>query len=193
MAGRVVRCRHCPSLEVYVQTISRCRLNGSEERSDDTAIQDVREQAILEAVAVEDFGKAWRDECADTEIVKRPGSMLAARAVAGILPGERNKPGRAPRSRDSATRRTGMARCRCAWWSSGTAWVCGSVLQLQFLSCQRKSRPSRAGCLLPWRAPAISGNPPGHRSSELRPWCWRDRPPAVNPSGNCPVIRGHDC
>ena len=49
---------------------------------------DDRQDAVLEAVVVEDVGEAGRDDAADAEIEQRPGRMLAARAAAEIVAGD---------------------------------------------------------------------------------------------------------
>src|SRR5262249_330945 len=44
-----------------------------------------RQQAVLEAVVVEDVAERGRDHAADAEIHQRPGRVLAARAAAEIV------------------------------------------------------------------------------------------------------------
>ena len=51
----------------------------------DGARQLDRQDAVLEAVVVEDVGEARRDHAADAEIQQRPGRMFARRAAAEIL------------------------------------------------------------------------------------------------------------
>ena len=47
-----------------------------------------RQDAVLEAVVVEDVGERGRDHAADAEIEQRPGRMLARRAAAEIVAGD---------------------------------------------------------------------------------------------------------
>src|SRR3989337_550507 len=47
------------------------------------------QNAVLEAVVVEDVGEARRDDAAYAEIEQRPGGVLAAPAPADIFPGDR--------------------------------------------------------------------------------------------------------
>ena len=49
---------------------------------------DDRQDAVLEAVVVEDVGKAGRDDAADAEIEQRPRRVLARRAAAEIVAGD---------------------------------------------------------------------------------------------------------
>ena len=49
-----------------------------------------RQDAVLEAVVVEDVGEAGRDDAADAEIEQRPGRVLAARAAAEIVAGDQD-------------------------------------------------------------------------------------------------------
>ena len=77
------------------------------------------QDAVLEAVVVENVGEARRDDATDAEIEQRPGRVLAARAAAEIFPGDENLRlvvrrlvqheigGAACPSRHSAARRTG--------------------------------------------------------------------------------------
>ncbi len=46
------------------------------------------QDAVLEAVVVEDVGKARRNDAADAEVEQGPGGMLAARAAAEIVAGD---------------------------------------------------------------------------------------------------------
>ena len=90
------------------------------------ARQHDRQDAVLEAVVVEDVGEAGRDDAADAEIQQRPGRVLARRAAAEILAGDEDlglAVGRlvqheirvlAAVRRRSASRRTGSCRGRCA-------------------------------------------------------------------------------
>ena len=52
---------------------------------DDLLGQRDRQDAVLEAVVVEDVGEARCDDAADAEIEQRPGRVLAARPAAEIL------------------------------------------------------------------------------------------------------------
>src|SRR5215471_10467063 len=52
---------------------------------DDLFGQGNRQDAVLEAIIIEDVGKARRDDAADAEIEKRPGRVLAARPAAKIV------------------------------------------------------------------------------------------------------------
>ena len=85
--------------------------------------QHDRQDAVLEAVVVEDVGEARRDDAADAEIEQRPGRVLAARAAAEVLAGDqdlrvavgrlvraRNRGFSWPSGRRSASRRTGSCR-----------------------------------------------------------------------------------
>ena len=45
------------------------------------------QQAVLEAVVVEDVGEAGGDHAADAEVHQRPGGVLAARAAAEVVAG----------------------------------------------------------------------------------------------------------
>src|SRR5581483_304632 len=47
-----------------------------------------RQNAVLEAVVVEDVGEAGGDDAADAEIQERPGRVLAGRAAAEIVAGD---------------------------------------------------------------------------------------------------------
>ena len=47
-----------------------------------------RQDAVLEAVVVEDVGEARRDHAADAEVEQRPGRVLARRAAAEVLAGD---------------------------------------------------------------------------------------------------------
>src|SRR3546814_477462 len=47
--------------------------------------QNDGQNAVLEAVVVEDVGEARRDDAADAGVEQRPGSMLAAGAAAEVL------------------------------------------------------------------------------------------------------------
>ncbi len=49
-----------------------------------------RQDAVLEAVVVEDVGEAGRDHAADAEVEQRPGGMLAARPAAEIVAGDQD-------------------------------------------------------------------------------------------------------
>ena len=51
----------------------------------DRARQADRQQAVLEAVVVEDVAERGRDDAADAEIGQRPGGVLARRAAAEVL------------------------------------------------------------------------------------------------------------
>src|SRR5260221_556323 len=51
-------------------------------------LQRDRQDAVLEAVVVEDVGEARRDDAGDAEIEERPGRVLAARAAAEIFAGD---------------------------------------------------------------------------------------------------------
>jgi hypothetical protein len=58
---------------------------------------DDRQNAVLEAVVVEDVGEAGGDHAADAEIEQRPGRVLARGAAAEIVAGDedlRIAPGR---------------------------------------------------------------------------------------------------
>src|SRR5712692_1613778 len=58
---------------------------------DDAAIGPAdRQDAVLEAVVVEDVGEARRDDAADAEIQERPGRVLARAAAAEILAGDQD-------------------------------------------------------------------------------------------------------
>src|SRR6218665_1586018 len=48
-------------------------------------LQDHRQQAVLEAVVVEDVGERGGDDAANAEVVQRPGRVLARGAAAEIL------------------------------------------------------------------------------------------------------------
>src|SRR5579884_163589 len=50
--------------------------------------QGDRQQAVLEAVVVENVGEAWRDDAAYAETEQGPGRMLAARAATEIVAGD---------------------------------------------------------------------------------------------------------
>src|SRR3546814_12717813 len=47
--------------------------------------QGDRQDAVLEAVVVEDVGEGWRDDAADAEVQERPGRVLARGAAAEIF------------------------------------------------------------------------------------------------------------
>src|SRR3546814_2555054 len=49
-----------------------------------------QQQAVLEAVVVEDVREGFADHAADAEIVQRPGGVLARRAAAEILGGDQD-------------------------------------------------------------------------------------------------------
>ncbi|CDX62803.1 hypothetical protein MPL3365_80005 [Mesorhizobium plurifarium] len=49
-----------------------------------------RQDAVLEAVVVEDVGERGRDHAADAEVEQRPGRVLAARAAAEIVAGDQD-------------------------------------------------------------------------------------------------------
>jgi hypothetical protein len=49
-----------------------------------------RQDAVLEAVVVEDVAELGRDDAADAEVEQRPRRMLAARAAAEIVAGDEN-------------------------------------------------------------------------------------------------------
>jgi hypothetical protein len=53
--------------------------------------QGDRQNAVLEAVVVEDVGEAWCDDAADAEVEQRPGRVLARRAAAEILAGDQDR------------------------------------------------------------------------------------------------------
>ena len=55
---------------------------------DDVLRQGDRQQAVLEAVGVEDVGKTRRDDAGHAEIHQRPGCVLAARPAAEIVAGD---------------------------------------------------------------------------------------------------------
>src|SRR6266851_3556063 len=57
---------------------------------DDLLRQPDRQDAVLEAVVVEDVGEARRDDAADAEIQERPGRVLARAAAAEILAGDQD-------------------------------------------------------------------------------------------------------
>ena len=52
--------------------------------------QDHGQQAVLEAVVVEDVGEAGGDHAADAEVQQRPGRVLAARAAAEVVAGDQH-------------------------------------------------------------------------------------------------------
>ena len=47
-----------------------------------------RQDAVLEAIVVEDVGEVGRDHAADAEVEQRPGRVLARRAAAEIVAGD---------------------------------------------------------------------------------------------------------
>src|SRR5690606_36015032 len=53
-------------------------------------VEHDRQQAVLEAVAVEDLGEARRDDRTDAPVGQRPRSVLAARAATEVGPGEKD-------------------------------------------------------------------------------------------------------
>src|SRR6185437_12420574 len=57
---------------------------------DDLLRQLDRQDAVLEAVVVEDVGEARRDDAADAEIHQRPGRVLARATAAEILAGDQD-------------------------------------------------------------------------------------------------------
>jgi hypothetical protein len=57
---------------------------------DHSVRQGDRQQAVLEAVVVEDAGEARRDDTAQAEVEERPRRMLAARSTAEIVAGDQH-------------------------------------------------------------------------------------------------------
>src|SRR5690606_22829356 len=53
-------------------------------------LQNDRQQAVLEAVVVEDVGEARCDHGAETVFVQRPGRVLAGRTAAEVLAGQQH-------------------------------------------------------------------------------------------------------
>ena len=80
-----VRPDHHLALEIDGDARVAAEFRIVDQRIADRARQADRQQAVLEAVVVEDVAERWRDDAADAEIGQRPRSVLARRAAAEVL------------------------------------------------------------------------------------------------------------
>src|SRR5690554_432796 len=85
-----VRTGHGLRLEVDGQLIALVGLGLLEQGVDFFFFQHDRQQAVLEAVVVEDVGEARRDDGAEAVLVQRPGGVLAGRTAAEVLAGQQH-------------------------------------------------------------------------------------------------------
>jgi len=79
------------AFQVGRESIAFAGLAAAEQLVDLPFIKPHGQQAVLEAVAVEDVGEARREDCAKAIILQGPGRMLATRSAAKIAPRQKNR------------------------------------------------------------------------------------------------------
>ncbi|MCY1517443.1 hypothetical protein D9M68_521240 [compost metagenome] len=78
------------AFQVDVQGISRRRFDRGEQSIDDGFVEDDRQQAILEAIVMEDFRETRSDQRPDAPFVQGPGRVFAARSAAEVCSRKEN-------------------------------------------------------------------------------------------------------
>src|SRR5690606_19874667 len=76
--------------QVDAQPVAWRGVHLGEQAVNGRLVEHDRQQAVLEAVAVEDLGEARRDDRTDAPVGQRPRSVLAARAATEVGPGEKD-------------------------------------------------------------------------------------------------------
>src|SRR2546425_9161161 len=76
--------------QINGQRETRGTLDAPEEFADLLLRQGRRENAVLEAIVIEDIGVTWRENDAKSVVLDGPGRVLAARTAAEIGPREQD-------------------------------------------------------------------------------------------------------